>query len=473
MAASYALPQPVAKEILRRYADVLRVGRFEVNSEIVTWETGTSTELQLRSFCEVLFGKLRCLQELSPLDDEVIRLASYWVCKAVSINYALIEVLLLVQQRVGAMCTIETREERGGALVHYSLEACSSHRLRIKLSWDGKDNIVYRNPMTGEKVIKGTLSSLDTEFALPPPPTFAPAYYLKISFNKSLTSKFVSKVACRTSDHVPSCAIIAITDPLRSDYPMESEVKSTTSSTTADLTSTPEQWSLPPSSPDSSCLHIQPRCFTARSVKLCTTPSASASTASRLPKGTEVGQLRVHVLHAQGLAGLQETISFSLFSCSLADCLALPCGNLYCRCTLASCSLNTRPVSPSASIFWKEAFDFPLRAPDLRRELLVELFSDRVNVPIAFGRVAVSAVLSEFGKVAVTLALQQPKSDSIVGSLDLELELIGISSGHARDLSSSGSLLFTDDDEDEVVGVAADMEGSRMPIICSLPFIEW
>eukprot|EP00439_Symbiodinium_sp_Y106_P025766 s1994_g3.t1 len=138
MHGRWALPEPLVQETLRRYADLLRVGLVSVNDEVVRWSSDTSKELQLRSFCEAFVDKLRSLKELSRLDDAILRLSSYWVCKAFSINYALHEVLTLIQRRVGMFCTIETREDRASALVSYSVEARSSHRLAVRMRWRGK-----------------------------------------------------------------------------------------------------------------------------------------------------------------------------------------------------------------------------------------------------------------------------------------------------------------------------------------------
>ncbi|OLP84131.1 hypothetical protein AK812_SmicGene35038 [Symbiodinium microadriaticum] len=142
MHGRWALPEPLVQETLRRYADLLRVGLVSVNDEVVRWSSDTSKELQLRSFCEAFVEKLRSLKELSRLDDAILRLSSYWVCKAFSINYALHEVLTLIQRRVGMFCTIETREGHGSALVSYSVEATSSHRLAVRMRWRGKADVL-------------------------------------------------------------------------------------------------------------------------------------------------------------------------------------------------------------------------------------------------------------------------------------------------------------------------------------------
>ncbi|CAK0849408.1 unnamed protein product [Prorocentrum cordatum] len=136
------------------------------------------------------------MPELANLSDDVIKRAVYWFCKAVSINYALMEVLLLIKEKVGAMCTIETRDDEGG-LVTYSADVSGeppSQVMRVRMAWRSGNNIVYRDPLSSEKKVKGTISCLETEFGLPPPQKFAPAYRLQMKLRKSLAQRFAKKV---------------------------------------------------------------------------------------------------------------------------------------------------------------------------------------------------------------------------------------------------------------------------------------
>lgn len=167
-----SLPPAVAAEILRRYADVLRVGRIRMNGSIVRWQTDSSTENQLHHFCDSFFSRLtELLPDMAASNPDILRFAAYWYCKSVSINYALVEVLLLLKQKVGVLCTIETRGEHGG-LVEYLVDVQPGN-LRASLIWNKGDNIVYRNPVTAETRVKGTLSCLMTEFDLPPKELYA------------------------------------------------------------------------------------------------------------------------------------------------------------------------------------------------------------------------------------------------------------------------------------------------------------
>jgi len=179
------LPQSLsADEVLRRYADVLRVGGLRVNGEWVQWSTDTSTELQLEGFCDALVAKLQQLPVLVGVEKAQLRQAAHWFCKAVSINYVLIEVLLLLRERTGVLCTVETRSQKGEGLVEYSLDVLPGQVLRAALTWTGMDNIVHFDPERDVRRVMGTLTNMETEFAWPPAPGFTPCYSLQMKLKE-------------------------------------------------------------------------------------------------------------------------------------------------------------------------------------------------------------------------------------------------------------------------------------------------
>uniref|UniRef100_A0A7S0FDY5 Uncharacterized protein n=1 Tax=Pyrodinium bahamense TaxID=73915 RepID=A0A7S0FDY5_9DINO len=202
-----ALPAPIVQDILKQYADVLRVGRLLVNGSPVTWDTAASTAAQLQGFCVSLHSALRRLPEATGLGDAVLQRAAYWLCKALSINYALAEVLHLLSRRVGALCCIESCEEGRAGRVDYCAQLSRvhhlggtvpgyGHTLGVSLDWKSRDNIVCRDPATAERTVKGTLSRLETEFPLPPACGFTPKYTLQLQLRRSLASQFISTVSC-------------------------------------------------------------------------------------------------------------------------------------------------------------------------------------------------------------------------------------------------------------------------------------
>lgn len=432
MTACSVLPPPAAEEVLRRYADVLRVGSLEVNGSAVRWKTDTSTELQLQHFSSALFERLRELRELTSASDDVLQQAPYWVCKAVSINYALIEVLFLVKRKVGAMCTIETRDECGG-LVTYSIEARPGNQMHVRLSWRGKNNIVYRDPVTAAKKVKGTLYALETQFSLPPAQKFAPSYHLRMKFERSMAAKFVRTVTCKdikSRNGVQPVETILLQDPLHSETVQNFDVtalepldldefcegdRQALDSNPVAMPSSPLRRAvspLPPSSPNTPPRRVEPRSFTARSVRW---PGDDTR---------PVGHLRVRVLRAANLDRQGRGIE------------------PYCRCSIGVRTEQTGSVSDRGAIGWPdEALEIPVQDIDLRGEVLIEVLdaargeAAHQSSHLGHLRIPVSTVLSNGGKALVA----EPLAGAVCGSLELELELLTESLPEAPDSDGQGS----------------------------------
>jgi len=190
-----SLPQPFAAEILQSYADVLRLGTLRVNGALISWDasSGRLPEERLEDFGVALGKALRATPELGQLVDEVlVEGAAYWLCKALSINYALGEVLQLVKRRVGTVCSIESWNGRGSSHpAEYNIELEPGPKLRVGISWGGKGNLVSCDPSTAQKQVKGTISRVETEFSLPPECGFAPEYHVEMELCKGAqTSHF-------------------------------------------------------------------------------------------------------------------------------------------------------------------------------------------------------------------------------------------------------------------------------------------
>lgn len=362
MAATESRPCPVAQEIVRRYADVLRVGTMEVNGQTILWETkASSTEHQLQHFSDALFNRLRELPELIRSSDDVLRQSTYWVCKAVSINYALAEVLMLVRRKAGCMCTILT-EDRAGGLVKYAIEARPDMMVHLRLCWRGKNNIVYRDPRTASKKVKGTLSCVETKFPLPPVKRFAPAYRLHMKFKRSLASKFASTMTCKDAKKKQGGAeTVLIEDPLLGknvaaappelkdvddDFDVEAAARIDAvceelmvAGTLTELSSPCSVYSLHrPSSP----LVIGSRGISKSS---CT---------------SAVGQLRVQRLFARDVQCHPET-----------DAASVMC----CRLSFGAQEKRTFDVPSNENPVWNEEIDFPVLASEEHGHVLLELLS--------------------------------------------------------------------------------------------------
>mmetsp|Transcript_5538 Transcript_5538/g.8631 ORF Transcript_5538/g.8631 Transcript_5538/m.8631 type:complete len:555 (+) Transcript_5538:87-1751(+) len=474
--AEAMLPKAVSEEIVRRYADVLRVGRLVVNGRDMEWDTDKSTEMQLRSFCSSLFTRLsEVLPDLAKTNPEVLRFTAYWYCKAVSINYALIEVLLMIKEKVGVLCTIETRETGVGSLVEYVLEAAPrTNLLRVSLRWRKDNNIVYRDPEKSECQVKGSLWSVATEFSLPPKEGFLPAYCLQMRLRKSLAARFASSLACASSKQTET---VCIDKPLRSDHPLKTYDELSALPHISDETTGPTCSTVDGESPvtqarrratsECSVRHSarcpprpgSPQAFTAlehfgaardnaiddsddvglgnktmsRQPLLEDTGDASELVAeSRLPSTTSwllgedclldspnslVGDLRIRILRARTVPEATRTSVLNTPDRS---------PELYATCLLAGRIERTRTVSDGGKPEWLEAWTFAVRGQDLRDDILIELFDngmygacDRLDY---LGRVTVpvSRALSDSGPIALTEALR----NGVCGSIDLELELL-------------------------------------------------
>mmetsp|Transcript_117828 Transcript_117828/g.367151 ORF Transcript_117828/g.367151 Transcript_117828/m.367151 type:complete len:458 (+) Transcript_117828:116-1489(+) len=389
------LPPGAAREVLHRYADLLRVGRLTVNGVETKWDTNTSSELQLRGFCVALDARLR---ELLPDTAEgrpaALRVAPYWILKAVSINYALIEVVLMVRRRVGVLCTIETRQEGGGALVTYGVEVRPGPSLRVSLTWRKGNNIVYRDPRTAQTKVKGTLGSLSTEFRLPPEPGEVPAYHLDMRLRRSLAAKVASRLACAGGD-VRRQHSLHLDEPLSSDGLLEAAAGEPSCCERAVC--------LPREKSDATPSTLPPNEDCAEDLDTL----SSGLSADEAP----VGHLRVRALRARLDEVLRPGASW-----------AKPW--LYATCTVAGRTERSSLIPSCPLPEWPEAWDFPVRAKDLRGEVRVEFFgadTERGELEL-LGSAAflVSVALSRTGAVAVS----EPLRGRTPGSLEMELEML-------------------------------------------------
>lgn len=458
----WELPPEVSEEIVRRYADVLRVGCMRVNGEFVRWRTDTATELQLQSFCERFHARLSALlPELAAAEPQVLCLVAYWFCKSVSINYALIEVLLLIKRKVGVLCTVETREPGGGGLVEYNAvvhpggasrcggaSAPSGRRpsLTVSLKWRKGDNIVYRDPEKAEARVKGSLSSLTTEFKLPPEEWFTPAYHLQMRLRRSLAARFASRVACGGgSVEGSSDQLFTIDEPLRGgelDFRSDCQQEAEASTAQAGTSSRP---------PEPRPLGLQDG---SRGIRM---PEAEACPLLGDPFDSGLWDLGPD--EKRVLTELEPPSYDFHVRVLRAICRAASGGvmdwkpKLYATCRVADIVERTRIVCPkqppllpsfgsppphsqplptwkaedgaggaNLHVEWLQGWDFPVRDRDLRGDVLVEVFDSGTEKLSFLGRASIPvsrALQRERGFVVpVTEQLR-----GLRGSLDVELEL--------------------------------------------------
>jgi len=222
-----SLPQPIVAEILQSYADVLRLGSLRVNGSLISWDAsaGRLPEERLEDFGMALGKALRAAPEVGQLVDEVlVQGTAYWLCKALSINYALAEVLQLVTRRVGTVCSIESWNGKGSYhRAEYNVELQPGPKLRVGISWVGKGNLVSCDPSTAEKQVKGTISRVETEFSLPPERGFAPEYHVQMELCKTQPALQFSVFGYGTEveEMGSSCERLILEAPLRRSLPQK------------------------------------------------------------------------------------------------------------------------------------------------------------------------------------------------------------------------------------------------------------
>jgi len=311
------------------------------------------------------------LPELGKASDEVLQQAIYWVCKAVSINYALIEVLLLVRRKAGCMCTIETADALG-CMVTYVIEARPKQMVHIRICWRGKNNIVYRDPLTASKKVKGTLSCMETEFPLPPVKRFAPAYRLHIEFKRSLSAKLASTMTCKDvrSKHGVAETVL-IEDPLHSEAVVPVSMSPfSMSDEVFDLDAACEDLLMIKRS-SSRSVGSFPKMSSPCSIHSLHRPGS----ASFGPSST-LGRLRVQGLHARGVQW-----PFA------ADAKRL----IWCKLSCGTTEERTCAVPYNANPSWNEVLDFPVLAGELHGDVKLELVGTVNDQELFLGRTRVPA----------------------------------------------------------------------------------
>mmetsp|Transcript_49579 Transcript_49579/g.144119 ORF Transcript_49579/g.144119 Transcript_49579/m.144119 type:complete len:301 (+) Transcript_49579:48-950(+) len=238
------LPPELAEEVLCQYADVLRVGCVTLNGERIAWDTSASNDAQLRGFCTSFVTGLRKLPELEGVDRADICQAAHWFCKSVSINYALAELLAMLQQRIGerlgALCSVRTCGPDGKVLVDYSVQITAERRMVVRVTWRGKGNIICCKPKTAKKTVSGTLSYVETEFPIPLDQDFKPSYSISMALKAqgSKPSQLMSKVVQTFGRGKPGqLEEVSPTAPLRSSSSLGSAGTPSTASAVSTLSS--------------------------------------------------------------------------------------------------------------------------------------------------------------------------------------------------------------------------------------------
>lgn len=163
-------PDHLRKLLIHRYNDILRVGKMRINGDLVQWETAGPVTMQLQNFIETIFAKLQSTYDA--VDEILLQKAVFLFCKAVSMNYAMVNVLELLHRKFGEPCTVHSNC-RQGARLEYRLEIRPGDDGLVcvaNLQWRLQNNVTIMPSPEGdacaEGAVKGTLSSVQTEFII-------------------------------------------------------------------------------------------------------------------------------------------------------------------------------------------------------------------------------------------------------------------------------------------------------------------
>lgn len=196
-----ALPRVLADEIVNSYGDVLRVGRFRLNGQWVSWPTDGSTQRQLESFANALLPEIKSLPEVAieNFDENDAAELMFCMCKAVSINYVLYEVFNVLAHETGKHCSIDSRSRDDGPMAGYFADVKPGLKVSAGINWSRRDNVVSCMPEKRDLV--GTLSRVQTDFCLLPDSQAAPPVCrLKVSLKRPLAEKVVSHICCKNRE---------------------------------------------------------------------------------------------------------------------------------------------------------------------------------------------------------------------------------------------------------------------------------
>jgi len=369
--------EPIDSEILASYADLVRAGQLMFNDVPLTWDTLGSKEQQLRNFGSVFCEKLRQAhasaseEKEEVVAEEIIRRAIYWICKATSFNYVIIEVVLMLRKKAGGVSTIQTRNEQG-RMVDYFADLLPGPRLQIRagLRWSWEGNILAVRPDNDEKCVKGTLVSLTTTFDCPPELGWAPVYEVELKLKRPLAER----LACELSAVLHRQPSASNTESLRVGRPLRSSEHPLT--------------------------QLQPAAITPLWVGSDEPP---------------IGRLRISIVRAWGLP---QAGGSSVCTCTR------PHFEPYVTCVVAGggaeCHTDVAAGNTPDPV-WNQDFWFELRAQDLLGYVLVQVFdagSRKEEHLLGRACVQVSNALCPGGCTPVKLGL----GGAHRGFIDIELE---------------------------------------------------
>lgn len=198
------LSPKISKEILCKYADIVRAGSLSFNDQILRWSVDGNLELMLQRFATV-FSR-RVVEIIGSQDDTFLEQFVYWICKSTSINFALFEVTSFLQKEImnddSKMLTIKTYDPCDGkSCQEYDIQL-HENECDVRMIFLMENNIFYSSSK-GEKKPQGTLKAIHTKFDVPPPAKFIPTYEVEFVMRKRWLDKVPGLDKVRGLDKVP------------------------------------------------------------------------------------------------------------------------------------------------------------------------------------------------------------------------------------------------------------------------------
>jgi len=169
------------------YVDIARVGKLLLNGSLLAWDVTGCIEADIDSFCRAFKEQLKRLLPKDSMDDQTCSNILLLSCKALSANYVLADLMTLLKQLLevqeNSFISLSTRSCED-VMVNYFVDVLPGcKRIRAGIRWPWTDNIEELTP-DGLKVVKGTLSSLQTEFDCLPALGFKPVYEIRLSHKR-------------------------------------------------------------------------------------------------------------------------------------------------------------------------------------------------------------------------------------------------------------------------------------------------
>lgn len=315
------------------------------------------------------------------------------------------------------MCTIETEDASGG-LLSYAVDVRPDQMVHLRLSWRRKNNIIYRDPKTASKKVKGTLSCVETKIPLPPVQRFTPVYRLHMKFKRSLSAKFASTITRKNSKKKQGAAeTVLIEDSL-----LSKTVSHAATYALEDVDELIDQGSL--ARIDSACDSAWEECMISggsltdisspRSVDSMHRSMSGSKHTSSVGHVCTVGQLRVQRLHARDV------------KCHLgADTASTMC----CRLSFGAAEKRTSAVPSKANPEWTEVLDFPVQASEEHGHVLFELLSVVNGQENLLGRACLPAsTVLVSGDSEPTLIGEQLEGAAIGSTAHVDMEILFLAS---------------------------------------------